>query len=137
MKSINSLSKDAQEIIFELSDGNDNTFGTAECYINVLCESYVVSYYGWEHKQNAIKEVLDFFDGIVQLIERVSNLEVEIHDRKDTFKNAIEECGISDFEEDICTAAIKGNDVECVITNVARQIRADFDDFRVPVYFRI
>lgn len=137
MKSINSLSKDAQELIFELSDGDDNVFRTAQGYIDYLNGNYVFEYYGWGSESSVAKEVRDFFNNLAQFTSEVANTEVELDGRKSTFKNAAEECRIQDWEDVICATAINGMNVGCAVDDVAKQIMEDYSDCHIPSFVRI
>lgn len=135
MKSINILSESARGIASYLFETSPNH--NARDYADALdlIDASVLEIFGWE--RNARSEASIFFEELADYTAKVSNTEVEINGRKETFKYAAEDCGISGWEEDICAAAICGDNIERKVDHIAERIMNSYDARGVMSFIRI
>lgn len=139
MKSINTLSESAREIVSDLFETNPNhsarDYADALDLIDAFGDASVLEIFGWE--RNARNEASIFFEELAGYTAKVSNTEVEINGRKETFKYAAEDCEIGDWAEDICAAAICGDSIERKVDYIAERIMNSYDARGVMSLVRI
>ncbi len=123
MKSLFSLTESAREVVSGLFEDSPNR--TAREYADGLCDADVLECYGWD--QAAVDEAYVFFDEAARFTEKLSDAEVEIGDRKETFAWAAEDCEIYNWAEEIGTAAAMGDKIEDKADRLIERIQNTYD----------
>ncbi len=120
---LNTLSGSARNVVCDLFGNSPNR--TARDYADALCDVDVLANFPW--KQGAIEEAHAFFDEVAKYTEKLSDAEVEIGDRKETFQWAAQDCDIEGWAEELCAAAVFGDNVEDRADRLIEQLQNAYD----------